>query len=87
MNLIIFNSTTLERSPLPVKITVILILLMLSVAAIVVISLPESNRALAAIDQLESPELLASNNSEKSTSNQPNEYPVGDPEQINDGLI
>jgi hypothetical protein len=87
MNLTIFNSITQERSPLPVKITVILILLMLSVEAIVVISLPESNGSIAAIAQLESQEILASNNSEKSSNNQPNDEPVEDPEQINDGLI
>lgn len=87
MTLTIFNITTLERSPLPVKIIVSLILLMLSVAAIVVISLPESMSAIAAIGQLESQEHLASNNSEKYSNNQPNDDPVENPEQINDGLI
>lgn len=75
------------RSPLPAKITVILILLMLSFGAIRVISWLESNRAIAGKSQLESQEILINNNSEKSASNQPNLQPVADPEQINDGLI
>ncbi|KOR36150.1 hypothetical protein AM228_13855 [Planktothricoides sp. SR001] len=60
---------------------------MLSVGAIVVILLPEYNGFISAIAQVESQELLASNNSEKYSNNQLNDEPVEDPEQINDGLI